>query len=295
MLKAVQRVLAMAVVDASVALPSLGPLWDTALDTLRLRPSNGKDFQFYKPSLRPSALLVLCHPSEKPSLCRELSNIWEEELKKADIEYTCVDLCKQPHLGVSSAAELQDALARPGGQSAEEVKRLQELVEESRFLIFVHPIFWFEVPAQLKGFLESVLSSGFAFRKLPSCWTLNRAVGLLEKLPLLPGLLRRFSAYGFFRDKEVYITRTQGGPSAGLGIFGHGSTSLESSLQFCGAHVSAVDSLAEVDDTTRQGMVEVELPKLRRKIAAHCAEIAVPRGPRFALLNTRGPSLRFKK
>eukprot|EP00931_Biecheleriopsis_adriatica_P100454 TRINITY_DN75772_c0_g1_i1.p1 TRINITY_DN75772_c0_g1~~TRINITY_DN75772_c0_g1_i1.p1 ORF type:complete len:330 (-),score=73.66 TRINITY_DN75772_c0_g1_i1:26-892(-) len=284
----------MAIIDASVALPSAGPIWDTCLDALRLRPSSGKEFQFYKPSSRPSALLVFCHPSEDSSLCRELSAIWEEELKKAGIEYTSLDLCKEPYLGVSSAAELRDALGKPGGHSMEEVKRLQGLVEESRFLIFIHPIFWFEVPAQLKGFLESVLSSGFAFRKLPSCWTLNRAVHLLEKLPVVPGLLRRYSAYGFLRDKEVYITRTQGGPSAGLGIFGHGSTSLESSMQFCGAHISAVDTIAEVDDISRQAMMEVELPKIRRTIAAHCSEIAIPRGPRFAFFNTRGPASRYK-
>eukprot|EP00971_Amphidinium_carterae_P306026 6081890-Amphidinium_carterae.1 len=128
------------------------------------------------------------------------------------------------------------------------------MIEESRFLIFVHPIFWFDVPSQLKGFLESVLSAGFAFRKLPSCWTLNRAVDVLERLPVLPRLLRRYSAYGFLRDKQVWITSTLGGPAAGPRLFGHSATSLESTLLFVGAQVRAVDTIGEVDDASPQSI-----------------------------------------
>jgi len=154
------------------------------------------------------------------------------------------------------------------------VRELQAQLEESRFLIFVHPIFWFDVPSQLKGFQESVLSSGFAFRKLPGHWLLNRAAGVVERLPVVRGVMRRYAAYGMLRDKHVFVTRTQGGPSAGMGIFGHQATSLESSLQFCGAHLDAVDTVAEVDDTAEEAMAGRVLPAARRRMQEHCRVMA---------------------
>lgn len=277
LLKAAQRVAALAIVDVEVAVPQAKPVCEVALRALRLETSKGDEFTTYRPSKCPSALLICCHPSEGSSLCKTLAQIWEEELRHAGVECTHLNLCSKEFEGacsLSNAAELRAALGSKADSTPAEVKRLQHLVEDHRFLIFVHPIFWFEVPSQLKGFLESVLSSGFAFRKLPSCWTLNRAVGVLERLPVLPSLLRRYSAYGMLRDKCVYITRTQGGPEAGLGIFGHGATSLESSLQFCGARIMAVDALAEVDDTKPDAFTEVVLPRMRRQIATRCSSIS---------------------
>lgn len=277
LMKAAQRVAALAIVDVGVAMPQAKPVCDIALGALQLQTSEGDEFTTYRPSKRPSALLICCHPSQGSSLCKTLAQIWDEELRLAGVECNHVNLCSKEFEGacsLSSAAELRAALGSKADSTPEEVTRLQQLVEEHRFLVFVHPIYWFEVPSQLKGFLESVLSSGFAFRKLPSCWTLNRAVGVLERVPVVPSLLRRYSAYGMLRDKCVYITRTQGGPEAGLGIFGHGATSLESSLQFCGARISAVDSLAEVDDIKPEDFDKVVLPRVRRKIAARCLSMS---------------------
>lgn len=277
--KAAQRVVALALVDAAITVPRASPVVEAALRTLQLeKTSTGADFLLYRPSEKPIALLILCHPSAGKSLCRTVAAIWEEQLKHAGVTVQVVELGasdgRDSALGPHGKAELQAALGRKDGSTPEEVSRLQRLVGESRFLIFVHPIFWFEVPAALKGFLESVLSSGFAYRKLPSCWTLNKAVGLLGRLPLVPSLLRRYSAYGYFRDKSVYITRTQGGPEAGLNIFRHGSTSLESSMLFCGAHVHAIDSITELDDLSPEQLASSHLPKLRHTIAAHCNDIA---------------------
>jgi len=119
-----------------------------------------------------------------------------------------------------------------------------------------------------------VLSSGFAFRKLPEHWLLNRAAGLVERVPVARTLMRRYAAYGLLRDKYVYITRTQGGPATGLGIFGHGATSLESSLQFCGAHLASVDTLAELDWASKAELTGQVLQRAERAVRVHCREIA---------------------
>jgi len=274
--EAVKRVAALAIVDASLAVPQARPLCDAALGALALRPSNGAQFMHYRPSARPSALLILCHPSGGPSMCKSLAKAWEDGLRGAGVEVQCVDLMAAQQWGLKSTEELKAALTGrdPAESVPSEVRHLQELVEASQFLIFVHPIFWFDVPSQLKGFQESVLSSGFAFRKLPGHWVLNRAAGVVERVPVARTLMRRYAAYGLLRDKQVYITRTQGGPRAGMGIFGHGATSLESSLQFCGAHLRAVDVLAELDDYTKEELAGQVLPRMQRTIQRHCSEIA---------------------
>jgi putative NADPH-quinone reductase len=211
-------------------------------------------------------------------MCRSLADIWEEQLKAAGVDIFREEIggSEGNSLSLAGAGELKAALTGkdPDGKVSEEVRRLQGLVESCQFLIFVHPIFWFEVPSQLKAFQESVLSSGFAFRKLPGHWLLNRAATLASKLPLAPRLLRRYAAYGLLRDKRVFITRTMGGPVAGLAIFDHGATSLESSLQFCGAHLAGVDTLGELDDTSSEELLMKVLPQAKNQIKAHCQQIA---------------------
>lgn len=211
-------------------------------------------------------------------MCRTLADIWEEQLNAMGVNVVREELGgSESHChGLKGDAELRAALTGrdPECQVSSEVRRLQVLVEACQFLIFVHPIFWFEVPSQLKGFQESVLSSGFAFRKLPSHWLLNTAAAVVERLPLAPRLMRRYAAYGLLRDKRVFITRTMGGPQAGFGIFDHGATSLESSLQFCGAHLAAVDTLAELDDTSEHDLKYNMVPKMQHQIKVHCQKIA---------------------
>jgi len=276
LVEAVKRVGVMALVDTSLALPRAKPICDVALKAVSITPSNGAEFMLYRPSSRPSALLVLCHPSGGPSLCHSLADMWEEGLKDVGVDCKRVDLSgTHANLSLGSAAELEAARAGRNPECVpDEVQRLQALVEECQFLIFVHPIFWFEVPAQLKGFLESVLSSGFAFRKLPSHWVLNKAAGVIEHVPVARSYMRRYAAYGLLRDKSVFVTRTQGGPEAGMGIFGHGATSLESSVQFCGASVAAVDVVAEIDSTEKTMLRDEVLPRMHLKIKMHCRKIA---------------------
>ncbi|MHB1629613.1 MAG: NAD(P)H-dependent oxidoreductase [Bacilli bacterium] len=59
----------------------------------------------------------------------------------------------------------------------------RELVRRADHLIFVYPVWWYGVPAILKGFFDRVLASGFAFEY----------EGLVPK-----GLLRGKSAWVFY-------------------------------------------------------------------------------------------------
>jgi len=276
--KAAKRVAALALVDVGLAVPQVRPACDAALNSLSVRPSNGESFMPYRPSKNPSALLVLCHPSAGPSMCRSIAEIWQQSLQNEGIDVHIMEIEGGDKLGLQDAAELKASLKGQQSKGAylpPKIQEMQELVEMCQFLIFIHPIFWFDVPSQLKGFMESVFSSGFAFHKLPSHWVLDRAAGIVEHVPVARKLMRRYAAYGLLRDKTVYITRTQGGPSAGMGIYGHGATSLESSLQFCGAHLAAVDAVSALDSKSEDELSEILLPELHQKIRKHCKAISL--------------------
>merc|ERR1712151_402978 len=45
-------------------------------------------------------------------------------------------------------------------------------------------------------------------------------------------------------------------------------------MKFCGAHVSAVNTVAEVDDKTPESIGEVSLPAFRAEVGRHCSSMA---------------------
>jgi NAD(P)H dehydrogenase (quinone) len=45
----------------------------------------------------------------------------------------------------------------------DDIKREQELIAWADHLVFIYPIWWFERPALLKGWIDRVFTNGFAF------------------------------------------------------------------------------------------------------------------------------------
>ncbi len=50
-----------------------------------------------------------------------------------------------------------------GGEVPADVKKYQELVSWADHLIFVYPIWWQQMPAMLKGFIDRVFANGYAY------------------------------------------------------------------------------------------------------------------------------------
>ena len=84
--------------------------------------------------------------------------------------------------------------------------------------ILVHPVFWYDVPATLKAFLEQVLTAGFAYKNLPLHPILVFTLNICQFIPGLRGFLRAYGSQGLLRDKKVIICRTTGGPKAGMRV-----------------------------------------------------------------------------
>lgn len=105
-------------------------------------------------------LIVYCHPYEGSLSAAVLASL-EAGLSRAGRAYEACDLHKDGFDPVLRAPDL--ALYGAGGTTDPLVRRYQEQLSRAEHLVVVAPIWWNDVPAMLKGWLDKVLLSGF-------CW-----------------------------------------------------------------------------------------------------------------------------
>ncbi len=126
-------------------------------------------------------LVVFAHPSHE-SFNHALLESLLEGLKEAGHETQVIDLYKDnfnPVIAdISGHAELGD-----------DVKAYQEKIKSADVLTFIYPTFWYRAPAMLEGFIDRVITSGFAYKYVNS----------------LPK--------GLLGDKKAVVIETYGGPS----------------------------------------------------------------------------------
>lgn len=116
-----------------------------------------------------------------------------------------------------------------------EIQKYQDLVTQADTLIFIYPVWWFNAPAILKGFIDRVFANGFAFRVRRLNFFLKAGGWLASWIPGIRYLLQPYSAKGGFKGKKAIIIRTYGGPKFGSRVFGHTVRHMEnSSLRYCG-------------------------------------------------------------
>jgi NAD(P)H dehydrogenase (quinone) len=84
-------------------------------------------------------------------------------------QYRLGALASQAEVRVLALAQLAfDPLLRPDDVDAQpleaDLQAAQEAIRWARHLVFVYPIWWGAMPALLKGFIDRVFLSGFAYR-----------------------------------------------------------------------------------------------------------------------------------
>jgi len=126
-------------------------------------------------------LIIYTHPSIE-SYNHALLEAFLEGLGKAGHEYESIDLYRDNFNPVLSDTNLHAELG-------EDVKAYQEKIKSADYLAFVFPIFWYRAPAMLEGFIDRVITSGFAYKY----------VGKIPK--------------GLLGDKKAVVIETYGGPS----------------------------------------------------------------------------------
>lgn len=101
-------------------------------------------------------LIIFAHPDNKGSHNAAILKHVISRLKMKFAEFEVIDLY----------ADKFDPVFRLSPEPPEKtalVKKYQGLVARADRLIFISPVWWYNVPAMLKGFIEHVFHSGFAY------------------------------------------------------------------------------------------------------------------------------------
>jgi NAD(P)H dehydrogenase (quinone) len=185
-------------------------------------------------------LIVYAHPHPN-SFNRALLGAVERRLKETGDPYDVRDLY---------ALEFDPVLAReelaPGGakDALRDAERERNYVAGADTLIFIYPVWWFAMPAIMKGYIDRVFSEGFAFASEG-----GRFRGLLG-------------------GKKAFIINTTGSPREILDRRGYldamRTTTDTGIFEFCGIEVLAhryFFAVPEAEEAARLIMLE-EVTKL---------------------------------
>jgi NAD(P)H dehydrogenase (quinone) len=106
--------------------------------------------------------IVLAHPWHG-SFNKAILDVVEKEMKNKNKDTVLIDLNKDQFNPVMQEAEL--ALFSKGQYLDEQVKKYQTILTDSDELIFIFPVWWYNLPAILKGFLDKVILKSFAYQE----------------------------------------------------------------------------------------------------------------------------------
>jgi NAD(P)H dehydrogenase (quinone) len=120
--------------------------------------------------------VVLAHP-EPSSFAAALAHTAADTLRAAGWNVVLVDLYLEGFDPVLSEADFshrlitdrlqpmdEQAHAAAGGTFAPDLARHIELFQAAELLLLVSPMWWFSVPAMLKGWIDRVFANGVAYR-----------------------------------------------------------------------------------------------------------------------------------
>ncbi|MCW9718039.1 NAD(P)H-dependent oxidoreductase [Avibacterium sp. 21-599] len=117
-------------------------------------------------------LIIFAHPNGQGSFNRSILDRVKSTSEKRAVETQVRDLYQLNFNPVISWNELQGANQ---GITPEEIRYEHQLIREADLITLVYPLWWMGFPAILKGYLDRVLSHGFAYK------TENgQSVGLLQ-------------------------------------------------------------------------------------------------------------------
>ncbi len=116
--------------------------------------------RFLKGDEKLKYLIVYAHPYEKSYNASILAHL-KTELEKRRESFDIIDLYKDKFNPVTGGDEL--ALYSGGEFIDPKVGEYQKRIEAADHLVFVFPIWWYDLPAMLKGFMDKVLLKNWAY------------------------------------------------------------------------------------------------------------------------------------
>ncbi|KZD31760.1 NADPH dehydrogenase [Bacillus cereus] len=107
-----------------------------------------------------NVLIIYAHPNPSSFNGAILEHV-QKGLEETNHSVTLLDLYKEqfdPVLVFNEEKKRRDLL------NEEETKRYRELVQKADILLFIYPIWWWGMPAILKGFIDRIFVAGFAYK-----------------------------------------------------------------------------------------------------------------------------------
>lgn len=104
-------------------------------------------------------MIVYAHPNPR-SFNFAVRRQVEEKLREKKKTYIIRDLYL---LHFNPVLSNHDFLSFSQGKVPDDIKKEQEYVGKADTLIFIYPIWWFAMPAIVKGYIDRVFSRGFAY------------------------------------------------------------------------------------------------------------------------------------
>ncbi len=196
-------------------------------------------------------LIIFCHPDEKKqSHAHKILKTVKKSLEKNDQKYQVIDLYEEEFEGYFLDKEYCNMKNRVK-ECESDVKAAQTKITEADRLIFIYPVWWYNMPARLKGFMDRVFSNGFAYNFFPVNKAMLLVAWLFSWIPGLRYLMQPYSATGHLKGKKALIFRTYGGPALGKRVFGNTVTCLENViLRFCGLTNIKIHELYNCDKSS---------------------------------------------
>ncbi len=127
------------------------------------------------------------------------------------------------------------------------IQKYQAWMKEANGIVFIYPVWWYNCPAVMKGFVDRVISHGFAFRFKKD---INDS---MAENPLAEFLASFGFLYPIFKDslpiekllngKKALVINTFDGPRTGSKLFKNPQCSSMdlAVLEFCGIDVKRVE------------------------------------------------------
>ena len=180
-------------------------------------------------------LIIFAH-QHQDSFNRAILETVETTLKELGQEVTVRDLYK---LGFQPVLMPEDTASMKEGKIPEDIKTEQNFITEAEGIIFIYPIWWSNMPAILKGYLDRVFSFGFAY-----------TYGDQGPVPLLKGKKGLIiNTYGAAEEQYEKIGMNAAFKTTmDVGVFGFTGIEAVDHLLF--------GSVTVVDDATRKKMLE---------------------------------------
>lgn len=169
------------------------------------------------------ALVVVAHP-EATSLSQSIAAQIAAGVREAGHTAQVADLASEgfdPRFTAADLAVHRSQAAPPADVAAEQAR-----IDGADTLVLVYPVYWWSMPALMKGWIDRVFSNGWAFDFSPDAKLTKKLRHLKVHLVAVAGAdVRTYARHGYFGAMKTQIDH---------GIF-----------DYCGARVATSDLLLD--------------------------------------------------